>query len=199
LTWNDFKNDTTTGTTKDLDLLVIDSRYQKVYESSRVQVLKDTSDDHKKFSIYPREHVTADLAPGNYYLMVKSTNVAAFGGDDKLRITVDGEYVNLKHYDLYENILNPADNPSVITVGALDSERTGVSIKLRKPELLTKSLVKTTDGLDHAGSSNSAAIVAAGFGLLKSLNPSLTRQDLLNATSSDSSLMNGVFSLPQPK
>jgi hypothetical protein len=51
--------------------------------------------------------------------------------------------------------------------------------------------------MEFAGSSNSTAIVTAGFGMLKSLNPNLTRELLLKKTSSHPSAMNGVFSLPE--
>jgi hypothetical protein len=76
-------------------------------------------------------------------------------------------------------LLNPGDNASVITVGASDSDRSSSSVALNKPDLMAPSSLKLTNGEEFRGSSNSAAIVAAGLALLKSREPRLSKSDLL--------------------
>jgi subtilisin family serine protease len=84
-----------------------------------------------------------------------------------------------------EAVLNPADNAGVITVGALDSERSSYSFRLNKPDLVTMSSVKTTAG-EFRGSSNSAAFVAGAIGLVKSRHP----QRKISSIIADASLPN---------
>lgn len=181
LSWNSFSDDVNTGTDKDLDLFLVDDQFNKV-ASSELRQTSGSQSEKDGFSKYPREIITQDLKPGKYFIRVKmiSTN---FSSTDTLRISANGDFLTLSHHDSDENLNNPADNPDVVSVGASDSDRSSISVSLKKPELVTMSAVKTGPGQEYLGSSNAAAFVAAGFGLLKSFWPELTRDQLLNVTS----------------
>ncbi|MFS4458549.1 S8 family serine peptidase [Bdellovibrio sp. HCB2-146] len=181
LSWNDFKNDVNIGTDKDLDLALTDDLLNIVQSSA----LKQTKEDAERpgYSKYPREIIQAELKPGNYFLRVKARS-ENFGSRDTLRITVDGEGVQMPSHSVDETLLNPADNTTVITVGASDSDRSSSSRRLGKPDLMAPSSIKLTEGGEYRGSSNSAAIVAAGLAILKSNEPKKTRKDLIEATRS---------------
>ncbi|MBV2169283.1 MAG: S8 family serine peptidase [Bdellovibrio sp.] len=182
LSWNDFKNDVELGTDKDLDLALTDDLLNIVQVSSLKQS-KDPQENRPGYSKYPREIISAELSQGLYFLRVKNRS-QNFSNRDQLRITVDGEFIVMPSHSQGESILNPADNTTVITVGASDSERSSVSFSKDKPDLLAPSSIRVANGGEYRGSSNSAAMVAAGLGLLKSQEPRMTRKDLLDAVSS---------------
>lgn len=182
LSWNDFKDDVEEGTSKDLDLALTDDLLN-VIQNSALRQSTDRNEGRPGYSKYPREIISADLAPGLYFLRVKNRSLN-FTYHDQIRITVDGDGLVMPSHSRGESILNPADNPTVITVGANDSERSSTSFYQDKPDLLAPSSLKLADGTEYRGSSNSAAIVAAGLGILKSREPRMTRKDLLDAVSS---------------
>ncbi|MGE0633989.1 MAG: S8 family serine peptidase, partial [Pseudobdellovibrionaceae bacterium] len=124
--------------------------------------------------------IQVEVKPGTYFIRVKakSTN---FTSKDQLRITIDGDPIVSKSATAEETLLNPADNPGVITVGATDSERSSRSPEMGKPEFWAPSSIKTEKKEEYRGSSNSAAIVAAGISIYKSMNPSADKSDLLEA------------------
>jgi hypothetical protein len=177
LSWNDFKNDSEIGTDKDLDLALTDDLLN-IIEASR---LKQTSNDVTKpgESKYPREEVTAELKPGQYFIRVKKSS-ENFTSRDRLRITVDGDSLLMPSADKTETLLNPADLKGVISVGAWDSLRTGLSVKLKKPDIWALSSIIFEDGREFRGSSNSAAIVAAALVLAKSQKPELRGPELMS-------------------
>ncbi len=176
LSWNDFTNDANGGTSKDLDLALTDDLLNVVEASSLKQTV------HKDLALgetsYPREIITAELKPGQYYIRVKKSS-DNFIASDRLRITVDGENISMRSSDQTETLLNPADLKGVIAVGAWDSARTGISVKMNKPDIWTLSSIIFEDGKEFRGSSNSAAIVAAAVVLEKALKPKLTGADIL--------------------
>nr|BFD61712.1 hypothetical protein BdHM001_03930 [Bdellovibrio sp. HM001] len=182
LSWNDFKDNVEEGTTKDLDLALTDDLLN-VIQSSALKQSDDRNEGRPGFSKYPREIISVELQPGLYFLRVKNRS-NNFTQRDQLRLTADGEGLVMPSHSRGETLLNPADNPTVITVGASDSDRSSTSFFRDKPDLLAPSSLKLEDGTEYRGSSNSAAIVAAGLGLLKSREPRMTRVDLLNAVSS---------------
>lgn len=182
LSWNDFKNDVNPGTKKDLDLALTDDLLNIIQVSSLKQS-NDANEARPQYSKYPREIVTADLKKGSYFLRVKNIS-KNFTRKDKLRLTVDGEGIEMPSHTTDETLLNPADNDSVITVGASDSDRTSASLALGKPDIYAPSKMTLTTGDEFRGSSNSAAIVAAGIGILKSKNPKLKKDELLKKISS---------------
>jgi hypothetical protein len=179
LSWNDFKNDVDPGTKKDLDLALADDLLN-VVQSSALQQSNDPKEERPGYSKYPREILTAEIKPGNYFLRVKNRS-KNFGRNDQLRITVDGESITMPSHSNNESVLNPGDNPTVITVGASDSNRSSVSAKMHKPDLVAPSSMVLQDGSEFRGSSNSTAIVAAGIALLKSQNSKLKSRDQILA------------------
>ncbi|MNK90508.1 Subtilase family protein [compost metagenome] len=179
LSWNDFKNDVNLGTKKDLDLALTDDLLN-ILQSSALKQTTEDADDRPGYSKYPREIIQAEVKAGTYYIRVKNRS-NNFKDRDQLRITVDGENLSMPSHSTDENLLNPADNTSVITVGASDSDRSSTSRRLGKPDITAPSAIEISDGGEYRGSSNSAAIVAAGLGLLKSSKPKWTRKDLLKA------------------
>lgn len=176
LSWNDFKEDIELGTDKDLDLALTDDLLN-VVQSSALRQTKDTV-EQPGTSKYPREIIAAEIAAGTYYIRVKNRS-GNFGANDRLRITVDGEFLTMPSYSKDESALNPGDNPNVISVGASDSDRSSRSVKMGKPDILAPSSIKLQNGDEFRGSSNSAAIVAAGVGILKSLKPEFKRGELI--------------------
>lgn len=185
LSWNDFKEDVEQGTNKDLDLALTDDLLN-IIQSSGLRQSADPRENRPGFSKYPREIITAELDPGLYYVRVKNRSLN-FTAADSLRVTVDGDGIIMPSHTWGESLLNPADNPSVITVGASDSIRSSTSQYLNKPDLLTVSSLVLNNKMEFRGSSNSAAIVAAGLALLKSQNPTLTKAQLLKMVSFGSS------------
>lgn len=165
LSWNDFKDDSEEGTDKDLDLALTDDLLN-VVQSSSLKQSNDRNETRAGYSKYPREIVGAELKPGTYYLRVKDAS-GNFGDRDRLRITADGENLEMPSAQTNESLLVPADNPNVLTVGASDSDRSGASARLGKPDLLAVSAVKLSDGNEFRGSSNSAAFTAAVAALIK--------------------------------
>ncbi len=177
LSWNSFSDDVEEGTDKDLDFVLTDDTLN-VLQSSNLTQTKEGR-DQPGFSKYSREILTAEVSPGLYYLRVKNRS-KNFGSKDRFRITLSGDFVSMKRADKKESLLPPADNSRVITVGAMDSDRSSVSAARSKPELYTNSLVSITSTENFKGSSNSAAMVAAGVAILMSQSDSFSRSKLLN-------------------
>lgn len=179
LSWDDFKNEPLVGSTKDLDLFLYDKNFEKVIASDMTQIeYNDKRSGDAGATLYPREIIETEIPNGISYVKVRA-KTDNFSSRDTLRITADGDNIIFPHRDREENLLNPADNPYVITVGE-DTERSSVSKLLKKPEIIAPSLVKGDDGRKYRGSSNAAATVAAGIGLMKKLNPYLDREEILN-------------------
>jgi hypothetical protein len=178
LSWNAFADSVDTGTDKDLDFVLTDDTLNIIQAANLTQT---RSGDQPGGSKYPREILTAELKPGLYFLRVKNRS-KNFTTRDQLRITAGGDFISMKDADVRESLLPPADNARAITVGALDSEKSSVSVARRKPELYTNSLVSLSAEENFKGTSNSAAMVAAGAAILLSLDPSLTRASFLART-----------------
>lgn len=183
LSWNDFSDDVEKGTDKDLDFVLTDDTLNIVQGSSLTQS-KNPPEGQPGTSKYPREIITAKVKPGLYFLRVKNRS-KNFGSRDRLRIVVDGDFLTMEARDAQENLLPPADNPRVITVGASDSERTCVSTRSQKPELFTNSLVSLSKEDNFKGTSNSAAMVAAGAAILLSREPGLKREQIIRLAGTD--------------
>ncbi|MNJ92808.1 Subtilase family protein [compost metagenome] len=179
LSWDDFKNDVEAGTKKDLDLALTDDLLN-VIQSSALTQSSDRKESRPGYSKYPREIIAAELSPGLFYIRVKdrSNNLS---DEDSLRITADGDGVSMPSNTPQETALNPADNPLVIAVGANDSDRSSSSLRMKKPDLMAPSSIVLQNDDEFRGSSNSAAIVAAGLALLKSAKPDMTREEMLRA------------------
>lgn len=179
LAWNDFKDDSSKGTEKDLDLGLFNSKFKPVQLSKQKQVdIEGEVKDGEMTTKYPRESIVANLKKGTYYLRVRSKQ-RDWTSKDRLRILVDGDAIRMPLGSYRESLQNPADHPGVVTVGASDSERSSVSVELAKPELVVRSSATERFGKEFRGSSNAAAIVAAGAILMKYLDPEMGRREFL--------------------
>lgn len=177
LSWNDFKDDPSLGTDKDLDLVLTDDTLGIVQASTLQQKLQ-VPDGERGSSKYPREIIEADVKPGLYYARVKIRS-ANFAQRDQLTLLASGDFIEMVDASSDETLLNPADNASVITVGAADSPHSGRSRRLRKPELIFPSIIELNNGDKYLGTSNSAAMVAAATAVVRMMKPEATRADLL--------------------
>lgn len=181
LAWNDFHDETDVGTEKDLDLFLETTAGQVLAKSELRQKLKPVSPAD---SYYPREILNQPLKAGAYRIRVRQIG-GKFTGRDRLRVTVSGDQLHLMDADNEENLGIPADHPGAITVGALDAERSSVSLRRRKPELLTRSLITLKDGAKFQGSSNASALVAAGAAIMRSVKAKISRAEFLQLVSFD--------------
>jgi hypothetical protein len=168
LSWNDFKNEVGEGTDKDLDLIVTDDAL-KIVKTSALQQKKSFPEGAPGMTLYPREIVQAEVDPGIYLIRVKDRSKNFDVESDEMRITVSGDHVHLNDPLADDTLLAPADNKSVITVGASDSEKSGFSKSGKKPDLVFPSLVELENGEQYKGSSNSSAVVAAAVAIVKSV------------------------------
>lgn len=193
LSWNDFKNDIDPGTDKDLDLALTDDMLN-ILQTSALRQSADPREERPGYSKYAREILTAELKPGTYYLRVKNRS-KNFGTADRLRITVDGDSISMPRSTTDESVLNPGDNLSVITVGASDSDRSSISKKMNKPDIVAPSSMILTDDSEFRGSSNATAIVAAGVALLKAKNPQINKTMALTSMSKDFNWDKGSINL----
>ncbi len=180
LSWNDFKDDPAVGTDKDLDLALTDD-FLNIIETSAQKQTSDPKEQRPGYSSYPRETIVTEIKAGTYFLRVKNRS-QNFDSNDELIITADGDGLSMPNHSKGKSILNPADNSRVVTVGALDSDRSSYNYDLNKPNLLTMSSVKTSDG-EFRGSSNAAAFVAGAIGLVKSRQPDRSLEDILSESS----------------
>ncbi|MES2767879.1 MAG: S8 family serine peptidase [Bdellovibrionota bacterium] len=197
LAWDDFKNKPQEGSAKDLDLYMFDENFEKSVASELTQVESDDPNQGQSgFTLYPREIIETQIPEGTSYVKVRSKS-DNFASTDRLRITAEGDYVKFPVRDKEESLLNPADNPNVITVGE-KSSKSSVSKSLNKPELIAPSLVKGDDGKKYKGSSNAAAVVAAGIGLMKKINPDLDREAILELASGGATA-DDVLKYPAPQ
>ncbi len=176
LSWNAFSDIVDVGTNKDLDFVLTDDTLNVLASSSLAQTRETNGLPNQ--SLYPREILQAELSPGLYYLRVKNRS-KNFSSSDRLRIVLSGEFLKMDGFDREESLLPPADNARVITVGAADSEKSSLSRVLQKPEIYTNSLVSLSADQNFKGNSNSAAMVAAAAAILLSLDPSLSRAEIL--------------------
>lgn len=179
LSWNDFKDDSNLGTDKDLDLVLSDDTL-KVLRTGGLQQVTTMPTQGGGFSLYPREIIEADVAPGVYELRVKVRSKNFTKARDELRIVTSGD--DLEQLDTTnpnETLLAPADNAGVITVGASDSVKSSRSTAMGKPEFSVDSKVVLANGDTFKGSSNSAAMTAALAVIAKALNPHANRSVVL--------------------
>ena len=181
LSWNDFKDQPEIGTDKDLDLVLSDDTLKVLRTGGLQQVVTAPANGTPGTSLYPREIVEADLTPGIYELRVKVRSANISKDTDRLRIVTSGDYLEqLDITDRRETLLAPADNASVITVGASDSDHSSSSASMGKPEISVPSEILLNGGDSFKGSSNSAAMTAALAVIARGLNPSASRQDVLD-------------------
>lgn len=183
LTWNSFSDDQSIGTTKDLDFVLEDDVGKIIGNSTLKQVATEAELDTEGAFLYPREVIQAEVKPGLYYVRIKNRS-KNFTKRDELRLLLNNDHyanlVTMLEATPGETILAPADNETVITVGASDAEKSAYSVSTRKPEVSVNSAIELSGNNKVAyGSSNSAAIMAAATLVMKAAEPSLTRGRLL--------------------
>ncbi len=182
LTWNDFKDDTEKGTDKDLDLVLLDDLLN-VKMVSQLKQSNQAGEAKAGESKYPRESLSLEIPKGKYFVKVKARS-KLWSKRDRIRITADGDFIEMPRATTSETLLNPADNIKAVTVGAWDSDRSSRSFQQGKPEIVAPSAVKDQNGKEFRGTSNAAAIVAASAVLLKSHYPKMTRDGFLRSIGS---------------
>lgn len=187
LTWNSSGPEETSGTDKDLDLYIYDENGNEVAKNTLRQVLKKAELAEGE-TFLPRERIRFNFSKnsslGVYKVVVKaqSTN---FSEADKIRLVLipdRAESLLLLDATPGGEIMVPADNSSVITVGDLSSASAkGPTADGRvKPEVILENSVATfTNGYSSMGTSNAAAYFAGILAVLKSYRPSLNRLDVL--------------------
>ncbi|MFN7729956.1 MAG: protease [Bdellovibrio sp.] len=186
LSWNDFKDDSEVGTNRDLDLALTDD-FLNIIQTSTLKQSDDRNESRPGYSKYPREVVATEVKPGSYFVRVKNASKNFTGNSEMLRLTADGDFLKVDSVDFKESLLNPGDNPNVISVGAIDSERTSRSVRLGRPDLWAVSSIQLDKDNEFRGTSNSAAITAASVALTVAYNSSrgytLNRQQVLDLLS----------------
>jgi hypothetical protein len=178
LSWNDVDDDVNIGTDKDLDLVIVDDLLNIKSVASRKQTSKENEPNTSR---YPFEIIEVTLDPGVYFLRVKAQSENFFS-EDKLFLWISGTDLIFPQGKSFsaESISVGADHPNVLTIGALDSPISSMSKRLYKPEILAPSLLQTYSGVSMMGTSNAAAIVAAGLALLRSVDYEGDREDILS-------------------
>ncbi len=168
LAWNDFGEDKTYKTNQDLDLFLEDSSHKQITSGQLIQDGQDHG-TNAGYSAYAREQFSAMLEPGVYYLRITSPRPTAFNAQSRLRIGADGRDLIFIDQTPEASVMIPADNPTVLTVGASDvdfsSSGTVNGSSNHKPEVLAPSVLTFDNGLTFAGSSTAAAVAAAGIAL----------------------------------
>ncbi len=186
----------TQGTDKDIDMFLYDPKGNQVAKSTLKQVTeKEKLGEGETF--LARERINSTFERNEeYYTLELRAKTGAFTGNDRLRIVVlpqrepiqMGE--NKKPVDAVElvdatpgyEVMVPADNPTVITIGDINSySAAGPTIDGReKPEfLMENSEASFSNGSVSAGTSNAAAMFAGILAVLKANRPGITKVDLL--------------------
>jgi hypothetical protein len=198
LAWSGMSNDQTIGTDKDLDLEVRDDRGQllavKNFRQNRVEV--PPGPDGRAHDLHPYETASLVLDKTDptdssktsrlYQLRVVKKS-GGFNASDKMRVTVESapeKGVEFLDASLKEEIMQPADNPNGITVGAIDRlSSIGPTLSgLSKPEIVMERAsiaTSTQTSVEQGGSSFAAAFLAGIVAQLKAEAPALTREDVL--------------------
>ena len=178
LAWNDFKEDIETGTDKDLDLVLLDGKKTQVAISDHNQVLvQDLA--NKNSSMIPRELIEQKIDKGTYTARIKLKSKNFSASQDRLRLTIDGEGLELAEPTKGDSVFPPADNSRVITIGASDAANSSSNPKLSKPELSLKSVIRLKDGSNPFSTSTAAAMAAGVATLHLAVDTDRSREDVL--------------------
>jgi hypothetical protein len=164
LSWNDFTESKTWMTPRDLDLSLLDSDEKLLSSSHKIQdgIAHDQNTD---YSAHARESIDTTLEPGTYLIKVdiKSDN---FDSSSRLRLSADGQSISFTDLSADASVMIPADNSSVLTVGASDDPSSSYATILdgsHKPEVAAPSIVQFQSGFGFQGSSTAAAVAAAAL------------------------------------
>lgn len=188
LSWTDFKDDDLYKSNKDLDLFIYDEKGNLVGSSEYIQQgeAPPPGDATSKLTSYAREEISLKkLDRGNYQIKVvaKSDN---FFKKDQLRILIKPEKreaIVFTDRTAGQEIMPPADNASVFTVGdtsVYSAEGPTLDKRMKPNILVSDSSVSFTSNVTTAGSSDATAIIVGQVALLKALCSKLTTDDLFN-------------------
>lgn len=183
LSWTDFQESESYNTTKDLDLFIYNDKDVLVGSSELIQKGEAPKPgETSKLSSHAREVAQLNaLDRGNYKIkiMVKSKN---FESKDRFRVLLKSEKETIfTDKSIGGEIMPPADNPNVISVGFLNPiSATGPTFDGRKkPEiLLSDARVGFTNGEQVQGTSSAAALLTGVLAVLKSEAPNLNDKNL---------------------
>jgi len=196
LSYNGFTDDDKVGVDRDLDLYLEDE-YNNLLKASQY---KQEKNEDGKLTQYPREKLEWSghlVEKRKYKIRVSAKADSAFNPDmDKLRITVvsgragrpEGtkivDAIDFKDASLTNEIMVPADNPTVITVGDR-SPFCSIGPKIGnnpKPDLwIPRSDVQFNTGAAPSSTSFAAAIFTGIAASLLAKEPLLTRNQLLKS------------------
>ena len=198
LTWSANAAEEDSGTNEDLDLFIYDENNNQVAKSELKQVLKkDSLAEGETF--LARERISFEFSKnknGYYRIFVRAQN-RNFNSRNNVRVVVIPERPPVqdnetqKMVDAIEfldavkgrEIMVPADNPNVITVGDVSGfSAIGPTLDGRiKPEvILENSVASFSNGQSSSGTSNAAAYFTGIVAVLKSYAPHLTREQIIN-------------------
>lgn len=205
--WNDFSDDRDYQSTKDLDLYVYEWNDGKlgelVGESVYAQVSIVPTENPELAKRTPSQLAREEIYLNNlrknqkYAVMVRDVSGNFKPTVDKIRVIVHGNsgVLTFNDHTSGREIMIPADNPGVISVGDLSSNSsTGPTMKNRsKPEVVLSPWLAEgqtnvytdipyasfSDGVVVAGTSADAAIFAGITAVLKANRSNITRLELL--------------------
>jgi hypothetical protein len=198
LLWNSNATEEDSGTDQDLDLFVYDENNNEVAKSELKQVLKKEGlKDGETFLARERINYEFSKNRNGYYRIVVKAKSRNFTSSSRVRIVVIPERPPVQDNEKKkmvdaiefldatkgEEIMVPADNPNVITVGDLAPfSAVGPTLDGRvKPEVvLENSIASFSNGQSSTGTSNAAAYFTGVVAVLKSYAPNLTRQHIIN-------------------
>jgi hypothetical protein len=164
LAWNDFADSKEWRTSRDLDLVLLDASMKQVAIGKLIQD-GQSHDKDPKYSAHAREAIETTLEPGTYLLRVdiKSQNFDVYS---RLRLAADGARISFMDQSADASVMIPADNPSVLTVGASDESSSSIgrtATGAQKPEVVAPSTINFEGGIGFKGSSTAAAVAAAAL------------------------------------
>jgi|GEM_PF-1442231 len=164
LTWDDFRDEKTWRTREDFDLVIEDASHRPIAASRMIQDGEDHGLD-EKYSAHARELIRAQLPQGTYYARVEVKNSATIARLPKFRFSIDAFGAQVLDARSVNSIMIPADNPSVVTVGAWDTAMsgTGRGQLWMKPDIMAPSRLTFADGQSVLGSSSAAAVTAGAL------------------------------------
>jgi hypothetical protein len=200
LAWTGFSNDQSIGTDKDLDLEIYNDLGELLPTQNYRQVRKLTDKvipgDERIEDLHPMEIVEVTLDKSGSSGTDKSSRLyeirivkksGSFNLSDKMRVTVvSPPEKNVEFLDatVGREIMVPADNPNVVTVGGIDPlTSAGPTLSgLTKPEIalnVSSVVMSTQIDREQGGASFAAAMMAGIAAQLKAAAPRLNRQDLI--------------------
>jgi hypothetical protein len=182
LSWNDFDESKDYRTPQDLDLVVVDEAGRELGASRLVQAGSAAAAPREgQASAHAREIVAAQLDVGTYRVRVEA-RTRNFDALSRLRITIDGADVRMVDGTANGSVLIPADNRSVLAVGASDvgySSQAVLPDGRQKPEISLVSEVRFDDGRTVRGTSAATAIAVGALSVLRSARQRLSYADVM--------------------